>query len=121
MRTIKMEMTWTAAAQIIAAALENGTGEGREAARAELMRMALILDSAKREAARDGGSHAIRTNTAEAGKIWDAAHEAHGTMNNVSVGYEPNAATLSVWTEAANGGAMLRDLVTALDRAGLLD
>jgi len=42
--TITMEMTWTTAAQIIAAALENGTSEGRQAARAELFRMARILD-----------------------------------------------------------------------------
>lgn len=44
-RTIDMRMTWRMAAQIIAAALENGTGAGREAARAELFRMAEILDA----------------------------------------------------------------------------
>lgn len=44
-RTIKIDMTWTAAAQIIAAALENGTDKGRDAARAELFRMAEILDA----------------------------------------------------------------------------
>ena len=43
-RTISFDMTWTAAAQIIAAALENGTATGRDAARAELFRMAQMLD-----------------------------------------------------------------------------
>lgn len=43
--TIEYHMTWSAAAQIIAAALENGTGAGRDAARAELFRMASILDA----------------------------------------------------------------------------
>lgn len=43
-RTIDMTPTWPQAARIIAAALENGTGAGREAARAELFRMADILD-----------------------------------------------------------------------------
>lgn len=50
-RTISFEMTWRGAAQIIAAALENGTGEGRNAARAELFRMAEILDQLKAEQA----------------------------------------------------------------------
>lgn len=48
-RYIEMQMTWTVAAQIIAAALENGTGEGREAARSELFRMAKILDNLRPE------------------------------------------------------------------------
>jgi len=43
-RTIDMQMTWRIAASIMAAALENGTGTGRDAARAELMRMADLLD-----------------------------------------------------------------------------
>jgi hypothetical protein len=43
-RTIQMDMTWSYAAKIIAAALENGTGKGRDAARAELFRMAELLD-----------------------------------------------------------------------------
>lgn len=46
-RTISIEMTWKQAAQIIAAALENGTSTGRDAARAELSRMAHILDALK--------------------------------------------------------------------------
>ena len=45
MRTIKMDMNWKAAAQIMAAALENGTGKGRDMARAELFRMAGLLDA----------------------------------------------------------------------------
>lgn len=44
-RTIDISMNWHTAAQIIAAALENGTGAGKQAARAELGRMAAILDS----------------------------------------------------------------------------
>lgn len=43
-RTIDLTPSWPQAARIIAAALENGTGAGREAARAELFRMAEILD-----------------------------------------------------------------------------
>jgi hypothetical protein len=43
-RTIQMDMTWRYAAKIIAAALENGTGKGQEMARAELFRMAEMLD-----------------------------------------------------------------------------
>lgn len=53
-RMIQMDMTWTGAAQIIAAALENGTGEGRAAARQELHRMAGILDRLR---AADGDPH----------------------------------------------------------------
>lgn len=48
-RTIKMEMSWATAAQIIAAALENGTDKGRDSARAELYRMAQILDAMRDE------------------------------------------------------------------------
>jgi hypothetical protein len=49
-RTIDMTPTWPQAAQIIAAALENGTDKGREAARGELFRMANLLDQLQREA-----------------------------------------------------------------------
>lgn len=49
-RTISLRMTWKAAAQIIAAALEHGTDEGRSAARAELFRMAAILDQQNADA-----------------------------------------------------------------------
>ena len=44
---IDLTPTWPEAARMIAAALENGTGEGRTMARAELFRMADILDSLK--------------------------------------------------------------------------
>lgn len=44
-RYIDMTPTWRQAAQIIAAVLENGTDKGREAARAELFRMADLLDA----------------------------------------------------------------------------
>jgi hypothetical protein len=44
-RTINITPTWRQAAQIIAAALENGTDAGREAARAELFRMGDLLDA----------------------------------------------------------------------------
>lgn len=43
-RYIEMTPTWPQAARIIAAALEHGTSEGREAARAELYRMADLLE-----------------------------------------------------------------------------
>lgn len=43
-RYIDITPTWREAAQIIAAALEHGTGKGKEAARAELFRMAEIMD-----------------------------------------------------------------------------
>ena len=43
-RTIDMTPTWPQAARIIAAALENGTSTGREAARTELFRMADLID-----------------------------------------------------------------------------
>lgn len=46
-RFIDLTPTWQEAAAIIAAALENGTGTGREMARAELFRMAAILDDLK--------------------------------------------------------------------------
>lgn len=46
-RTVRIDMTWKNAAQIIAAALENGTAQGRDAARAELFRMADLLDELK--------------------------------------------------------------------------
>ena len=46
--TIRLEMNWSAAAGIIAAALENGTGEGKRAARAELARMAELADERNR-------------------------------------------------------------------------
>lgn len=48
-KTISFDMTWQTAAQIIAAALESGTDTGREAARAELFRMASILDTMRAE------------------------------------------------------------------------
>lgn len=43
-RTINLTPTWGEAARIIAAALENGTGEGRDMARQELFRMAELLE-----------------------------------------------------------------------------
>lgn len=43
-RYIDMTPTWPQAARIIAAALENGTSEGRDAARAELFRMADLIE-----------------------------------------------------------------------------
>ena len=43
-RTVNLAPTWRKAMAIYIAALEHGTGEGREAARAELMRVADILD-----------------------------------------------------------------------------
>lgn len=43
--TIRLEMNWSGAAGIIAAALENGTGAGRKAAREELARMADCADT----------------------------------------------------------------------------
>jgi hypothetical protein len=48
-RFIDLTPTWKEAAAIIAAALEGGTGTGREMARAELFRMAAILDGLKAE------------------------------------------------------------------------
>ena len=43
-RSIPLVPTWRVAVQILTTALENGTGTGKEAARAELLRMADILD-----------------------------------------------------------------------------
>jgi hypothetical protein len=42
--TVSIETNWAAAAGIIAVALENGTGEGRQMAREELQRMAALAD-----------------------------------------------------------------------------
>jgi len=50
-RYIDMTPTWPEAARIIAAALENGTDKGRDAARAELFRMADILDALQKQQA----------------------------------------------------------------------
>ena len=44
-RTIALTPTWAEAMTIYCAALENGTGEGRAAARQELARVAEILDT----------------------------------------------------------------------------
>ena len=49
-RTVNLAPTWRAAMSIYIAALENGTGAGREAARAELMRVADILDQQNADA-----------------------------------------------------------------------
>lgn len=43
-RYIDMTPSWHQAAQILAAALENGTSTGRDAARTELLRMGTLLD-----------------------------------------------------------------------------
>jgi hypothetical protein len=45
--TINLNPTWREAATIIAAVLESGTAEGRAMARAELFRMASILNELK--------------------------------------------------------------------------
>lgn len=61
-RYIDLTPTWPEAARIIAAALENGTGKGREAARAELFRMADLLahfaDADRRYIVARASSHA---------------------------------------------------------------
>lgn len=46
--TIRLEMNWSGAAGIIAAALENGTGAWKRAAREELARMAELADERNR-------------------------------------------------------------------------
>lgn len=46
--TVDLQINWAGAAGIIAAALENGTGEGRRMARAELSRMAELADERNR-------------------------------------------------------------------------
>lgn len=46
METIKIVPTWTAAAGIYCAALSDGTGEGKRAARDEIMRLARQYDAA---------------------------------------------------------------------------
>ena len=43
-RYIDITPTWTAAAEIYIAALENGTEKGKQAAREEIRRMARMLD-----------------------------------------------------------------------------
>jgi len=48
-RHIDITPTWPQAARIIAVALENGTDEGRAAARAELFRMADLLDQLQKQ------------------------------------------------------------------------
>jgi len=50
-RTIEMEMNWKTAAEIYMAALEGGTGEGWKAARAEIRRMAEMLDAMREQEA----------------------------------------------------------------------
>jgi putative hemolysin len=54
--TISFEMTWQTAVEILIAALEDGTGEGKKAARKEVRRMAEILDHLKN---RDAATPAI--------------------------------------------------------------
>ena len=46
METIDITPTWTAAAGIYCAALSDGTGEGKRAAREEIMRLARQYDAA---------------------------------------------------------------------------
>lgn len=48
--TIDMTPTWTAIMPILLAAMENGTDEGKRIARAELMRLAGIVDAANERA-----------------------------------------------------------------------
>jgi hypothetical protein len=62
-RYIDMTPTWPEAARIIAAALENGTGAGRDAARAELFRMADVL-------------HTLNTRQPEGISLWEVITEA---------------------------------------------
>lgn len=49
LRSVPLIPTWHAAFTICIAALENGTSEGKEHARAELMRAASILDRVREE------------------------------------------------------------------------
>ena len=55
-RTIDMTPTWPQAARIIAAALENGTDKGRDAARAELFRMADLLHALQAQQRQDAAA-----------------------------------------------------------------
>ncbi len=50
MKHIELKMTWTAAMPILIAALQDGTDQGKEAARVELMRLARALDQDSGEA-----------------------------------------------------------------------
>lgn len=131
MRTIKIDMTWTTAARIIAAALENGTDKGRDAARAELFRMAEILDAQRVEqladktaplvTSREDHDHAIRTNTDNMGALRDVILAVQGHHNGVALGWAANDPLVTMYVPREAGAALLRDLLTALDRAGLLE
>jgi len=70
-RTISFKMDWKTAVEILLAALEDGTGDGKRAARKEVRRMAEILDSSTAE---DEGQ-AQRTSLYEV----IADHTDHGT------------------------------------------
>ena len=47
MREINMTLTWAMAVEIYMACLENGSEKGKEGARAELRRLARMVDDAK--------------------------------------------------------------------------
>lgn len=66
-RFIDLTPTWQEAAAIIAAALEGGTGTGRDMARAELFRMAAILDDllTAQNAAKDATFIVAKTDAAK--------------------------------------------------------
>ncbi len=92
-RTIDMTPTWPQAARIIAAALENGTDTGREAARAELFRMADLLhdlqaqqqQAAAARAGRDAENAGRAVIYAHGRPYVDPAHADHAEPNSVAL------------------------------------
>lgn len=86
-RTIDLAPTWTEAAQIIAAVLENGTELGRNMAREELFRLAAILDQQNANAprtvfeviaSRSGNAYGVTFSNEPAAQDYAARLAAHG-------------------------------------------
>ena len=93
-RYIDMTPTWGQAARIIAAALENGTDKGRDAARTELFRMAELIDHI----------------TAEVNRLNDdAARWKLGTVTDEADQHDRLSDALSVAGDACDLGGVLYD------------
>lgn len=120
-RTIDMTPTFAEAATMLLALFQSGTPEGRSYAEGELRRWGDILD-AVRKVPNPATDHTILTNLPHDAPAGDVGRLKRTAQEHTEAAFYIDRATglHVVAVRAAEGGAILRDVVTSLDRAGFL-
>lgn len=112
-RTINLNSTWREAMTIYLAALEHGTGDGREAARKELQRVAEMLDSLAEQDRQPRGVFEVITDgpgKPAYGITFGTAEEAQTYSERMTAaGYTDATCAVTICESAADGLAEAAD------------